>query len=1025
MSFDRQQADFIFNSLNNRQPAQDILETQFGVPRCAVDLATEVLDLLPGKPLTYINKQLQAGKRAAQEKIKEIKREIYLELGIIEVQTEAGNISLQSEFSDSTLGAGVLDFVNGIAGIAAIAGEVWGTISGIIDKVEQVIDCLDQLGTNESLKVPGSKLAKDYASFAGYCKIDGSRTNEFITEEGCVGAGGTWVPGVDKDALEQYDVDFETKYAPAKAEIVNALRYIGEVQNQQNNINRILTNRQNDPENYPEPCYDGSLFIPSSQKTVAELLEGTDFCVVLPSDKGFCSLGRKYTDKQSCELAGGVWTDKGELDLPQTKFSVKPERLDPPVSLAGKFILTETGIYYDTAGGGLTLPENLEDLVHCSAVVPDAALKYMFKYNPNCGGRGETVSIREFNDWANTIFDIESDTASLEEDSEMQDYFKKDTFLQQIIGEMNRHVYDLSSHVVDLLGDGYADDSALVINQRQSIQAALANYQNKVLRRKKQIQIAAFFGDFEPGKVPVNDFSFLTENNVSVSIDKQSPLMFNPGEVSSVVLPIDTKFGINKDMKLDSIYIDHLVVPSIGKGSIITNASAVDASTAPTASLTDNITKEDLIACYNFLEGDFESAPDSSVFNIVNTSDDQTARFDAQLVASSFDSVFPSGVGIPYFRGICSFFSGAWGSSKADDYSEYATSAQLLQSPRAPLSYVKLPSRTDDFDSLMYRNSGFSIDFWVHSDTIDQTGTDGWDNTLGASSLHRVVLGNENRGGDNQVTDVERFVFKRDLNSVAGVLVGFTRDRRFTKNLPPSNLLADNPIDNDLKFYLAPTVSVNTSSIEFIPANSLNCFGDSSDPQRYLGIVADLSATTASNYKLGDVSSSFMHVSITADPNEDDREGRVTIFVNGEELKQQNFTDTFGDTRAPQLPSPVDSSSFSYNNIFSDVLAPTAPSFIPSAIGQSDFWHWDGPGAGGLTPWIIGGGYSDGMTSREFGIDYDDDQGMNFLGGKNGGLRSGLNGHLGSFKLYKRALTSAEVLKNYNAQKGFFENIDV
>ena len=64
MSFDRQQADFIFNSLNNRQPAQDILETQFGVPRCAVDLATEVLDLLPGKPLTYINKQLQAGKRA-------------------------------------------------------------------------------------------------------------------------------------------------------------------------------------------------------------------------------------------------------------------------------------------------------------------------------------------------------------------------------------------------------------------------------------------------------------------------------------------------------------------------------------------------------------------------------------------------------------------------------------------------------------------------------------------------------------------------------------------------------------------------------------------------------------------------------------------------------------------------------------------------------------------------------------------------------------------------------------------------
>ena len=70
MGFDRQQADFIFNSLNNRQPAQDILETQFGVPRCALDLATEVLDLLPTNPLTQINKQIQAAKRAAQEKIR-------------------------------------------------------------------------------------------------------------------------------------------------------------------------------------------------------------------------------------------------------------------------------------------------------------------------------------------------------------------------------------------------------------------------------------------------------------------------------------------------------------------------------------------------------------------------------------------------------------------------------------------------------------------------------------------------------------------------------------------------------------------------------------------------------------------------------------------------------------------------------------------------------------------------------------------------------------------------------------------
>ena len=40
------------------------------------------------------------------------------------------------------------------------------------------------------------------------------------------------------------------------------------------------------------------------------------------------------------------------------------------------------------------------------------------------------------------------------------------------------------------------------------------------------------------------------------------------------------------------------------------------------------------------------------------------------------------------------------------------------------------------------------------------------------------------------------------------------------------------------------------------------------------------------------------------------------------------------------------------------------------------------------------------------------------------GLRSGLNGHMGSVKFYSRALTPAEAKENYKAQKGFFKNID-
>ena len=64
------------------------------------------------------------------------------------------------------------------------------------------------------------------------------------------------------------------------------------------------------------------------------------------------------------------------------------------------------------------------------------------------------------------------------------------------------------------------------------------------------------------------------------------------------------------------------------------------------------------------------------------------------------------------------------------------------------------------------------------------------------------------------------------------------------------------------------------------------------------------------------------------------------------------------------------------------------------------------------TPWIVGGGYTDGMY--KYG---------NFLGGDRGGIISGLRGHIGSLKFYSKALNNQEVLQNYKAQKGFFKNI--
>ena len=64
------------------------------------------------------------------------------------------------------------------------------------------------------------------------------------------------------------------------------------------------------------------------------------------------------------------------------------------------------------------------------------------------------------------------------------------------------------------------------------------------------------------------------------------------------------------------------------------------------------------------------------------------------------------------------------------------------------------------------------------------------------------------------------------------------------------------------------------------------------------------------------------------------------------------------------------------------------------------------------TPWIVGGGYTDGMYNYN-----------NFMGGDRGGVISGLHGHLGSVKFYSKPLSTQEVSQNYNAQKGYFKNI--
>jgi len=210
--------------------------------------------------------------------------------------------------------------------------------------------------------------------------------------------------------------------------------------------------------------------------------------------------------------------------------------------------------------------------------------------------------------------------------------------------------------------------------------------------------------------------------------------------------------------------------------------------------------------------------------------------------------------------------------------------------------------------------------------------------------------------------------------------------------------------DTILKSYLiiAPTQSLNGSDVEFLRQ------GDCSDEgSPLIGFTVDTSTTTKSGFSINDCSAEFVHLSITMNPEMDD----ISVYLNGELLKSAKYSETFELTKKSSLRIPTFkvtdekiNQSFAYNKKTIDVNYTL--DFVDGPDNDIFF-----------TPWIVGGGWTDGLpidsTSRKGG----------FMG-ESRGFYSGLSGHIGSLKFYKKPLTQTEVKHNYEAHRVFFTNID-
>lgn len=235
-------------------------------------------------------------------------------------------------------------------------------------------------------------------------------------------------------------------------------------------------------------------------------------------------------------------------------------------------------------------------------------------------------------------------------------------------------------------------------------------------------------------------------------------------------------------------------------------------------------------------------------------------------------------------------------------------------------------------------------------------------------------------------------------------------DSSFSTPSSLSSLISVAPYNGDSNvgtqssvFFIAPTQSYNTSAVGFV--KNSDCRTSDNDILKF--VVS--TEKTVGGVSFADIISKFVNLQIVFDPPNNS----LKFYVNGVLFKEQSLPDTFGTSpyKPPQLPSfmiPPDQSTSSFYYSKPTVTQSKGITSFDSGPDNDSFF----------TPWIVGGGWTDGRN-----VDLATSSG-GFLD-TGAGIISCYNGYVGSLKFYQRALNTTEILKNYNAQKIFFENMDI
>ena len=759
----------------------------------------------------------------------------------------------------------------------------------------------------------------------------------------------------------------------------------------------------------------------------------------------------------------------------------------PPVSYKGKFVLSQDGIYYDSRQGGI--PYFTSQKIN--------QVSWHLRYASNKGGKGEIFDPENMDRFSETVFSFEYK----EESSKVLNFYKYDDILRALRNDRDLRILDVSAKIDDLVASGYSQDSAIIKNYKENYAAVAYGYDTKVNIRKKQLQIAAIFGPFgvtdatdvrgagvfwinneldfispkslcgsdQDGfildydeltqgngstvlgegagdskvaipniryieRVPINDFTYLKDLGLVPSLATQKTAMLHSSDFDNTTLPMAPNYlTAGPGSPIDAI--PELSIAPYGETGWVNTSGDTEVSgdIAYIRSLDDEIVTKNLLVCYNFLESSSVVDSASTTFGVRNYAETGDG-LNAKLVGPGAATVFPSGVSIPYLTG--SLYKP---DRKYGVYYSYLSSGSYVRLPNNYRSGSVFPP-SQRLDNLMYNQAGWTMDFWVHAPDI-HTGME-------VDHRYKLLMANENCGvggkdsvaGGNPIINAGMSGHSRPLRDVRtkGMVMGW-RD-------------VGNPVRttqlSGLQFVVAPTVASDNMDLwgrSVCLGETITGDGVSGMCREDLGFIVDASASTESGYSISSVDTGFTHLAIACNYGLD----KISLYVNSEFLASANVSTSFNVKPGQSLSIPT-------------LITETSWQDRDGKHGER-LYEGEFPWQPIFTPWILGGGFTDGLT-QEYPPPIPNISPNGFLGantnanyyraapepgggpvGQHSNLntipnipglggytltgtqyqipRSGLDGFIGSFKMYTAPLTTSEVLRNYNAQRPYFEGI--